>query len=233
MAYSPAHVYTNSQCPLFGMSACCSLDEPGKPSFVEHPSRLPPRQIDRASSGARRPPRLTTMQACTSHAGHRGPCSPHIAPATAGACRRTAHRGPEGCSPGRRARLPHQRACTGGSRLWFPIIRLAFQKLSSSCGNFGGRNWVRTSDPSLVRRNRAGILPAKKGWFMNLNCRNHAVRCPGVPGEVCTVVPVSGSRSSAIICSRMASAEAAASPLRLSIRCGATAVSLEEAPPGH
>jgi hypothetical protein len=31
---------------------------------------------------------------------------------------------------------------------------------------------------------------------MHLTCGNHALRCPGVPGEVCTVVPASGSRSS-------------------------------------
>jgi hypothetical protein len=30
---------------------------------------------------------------------------------------------------------------------------------------------------------------------MLLNCENHARRCPRVPGIVCTVVPVSGSRS--------------------------------------
>jgi hypothetical protein len=32
--------------------------------------------------------------------------------------------------------------------------------------------------------------------FMHLACGNHALRCPRVPGEVCTVVPASGSRSS-------------------------------------
>ena len=30
----------------------------------------------------------------------------------------------------------------------------------------------------------------------HLNCENHALRCPRVPGVVCTVVPASGSRSS-------------------------------------
>ena len=30
---------------------------------------------------------------------------------------------------------------------------------------------------------------------MHLTCGNHALRCPGVPGRVCTVVPASGSRS--------------------------------------
>jgi hypothetical protein len=178
------------------MSAGCSLDEPGKPSFGEHPSRLPPRQIARASSGARQPPR---SQQC-----RREPATPDTAnpaaptqlqrPRVPAAAPRT--RGPEGCSAGRRARLPHQKACTGGSRLWFPILRLAFQKLSPSCGNFGGRNWVRTSDPSLVRRNTAPITPSSARWFMRLNCENNARRCPEVPGRVCTVVPASGSRSS-------------------------------------
>jgi hypothetical protein len=112
-----------------GMSACCSLDELRKPSFVEHRSRLPPpSQIAQASSGVRQR-RLTTMSARTSQAGHRrflqpprsssgGGClSPHGLPG-----------GPERCNPGRRARLPRQGACTGGSRLWFPSLRLVFQK---------------------------------------------------------------------------------------------------------
>ncbi len=30
---------------------------------------------------------------------------------------------------------------------------------------------------------------------MRLTCGNHALRCPGMPGKVCTVVPASGSRS--------------------------------------
>jgi hypothetical protein len=30
---------------------------------------------------------------------------------------------------------------------------------------------------------------------MRLTCGNHAPRCPGMPGKVCTVVPASGSRS--------------------------------------
>jgi len=61
---------------LFGMSVCCSLDEPGKPSVVEYRSRLPPSQIARASSARAPATRLTTMQACTSQTGHRGSCSP-------------------------------------------------------------------------------------------------------------------------------------------------------------
>ena len=34
---------------------------------------------------------------------------------------------------------------------------------------------------------------------MHVTCENHAWRCPQVPGRVCTVVPVSGSRSSLLI----------------------------------
>jgi hypothetical protein len=60
----------------------------------------------------------------------------------------------------------------------------------------GGRNWVRTSDPSLVRRNTARNTPSSPCWFMHLTCGNRARRCPEVPGRVCTVVPASGSRSS-------------------------------------
>src|SRR6185312_11708738 len=59
----------------------------------------------------------------------------------------------------------------------------------------GGRNWVRTRDPSLVRRNTVGIAPSFPGWLKHLNCENHVRRCPRVPGRVCTVVPASGSRS--------------------------------------
>ena len=119
------------------MSACCSLDEPGKPSFVEHRSRLPPSQMARASSGRTPAARLTTMQACTSQAGHRGSCSSHAAPAAAGACRRPAHPG------GRRDAamaaghtFRRQGACTGGSRLWLPGLRLAFQK-----GHLAAETW--------------------------------------------------------------------------------------------
>jgi hypothetical protein len=162
------------------MSACCSLDEPGKPSFVEHPSRLPPRQI---------------AQSPRAHASHqvsqqcrRAPATPDTADPAAptqlqrrrvpAAARRT--RGPEGCSPGRRARLPHQRACTGGSRLWFPIIRLAFQKLSSGCGNFGGRRWVRTTGFSLVRRKQPTIKSSSQSRLHTLDLRKP---CPEMPRD--------------------------------------------------
>jgi len=100
-----------------GMSACCSLDEPGKPFFVEHPSRLPPRQIARASSGARQPPRLTTMQAAPATRTPRT-LQPHAAQATAGACRRTAHSGAEGMQPW----PPGTPATSEGMHRWFPAV---------------------------------------------------------------------------------------------------------------
>jgi hypothetical protein len=61
---------------------------------------------------------------------------------------------------------------------------------------FGGRNWDRTSDPSLVRRNWVRIAPGSKGWFARLNCGNYASRCPEMLQRVCMVVPASGSRRS-------------------------------------
>ena len=172
----------------------CSLDEPGKPSFVEHRSRLPSSQIARASSGrasylahneAGAPARPNTADPAAPRRSSADECLPlHGAPWW-----------PEGRGHGRQARFPHQGACTGGSRLRFPSLRLVFQKMPSSCDNFGGRNWVRTSDPSLVRRNEVRIAPGFPGRFMDLNCEDHARRCPRVPGIVCTVVPASGSRS--------------------------------------
>jgi hypothetical protein len=144
-----------------GMSACCSLDELRKPSFVEHRSRLPPpSQIAQASSGVRQR-RLTTMSARTSQAGHRrflqpprssscGGClSPHGLPG-----------GPERCNPGRRARLPP----SGSMHRWFPAVvpesPISVSKRRSNCRNLGGRRWVRTTGFSLVRRNTAPITPS-------------------------------------------------------------------------
>jgi hypothetical protein len=123
-------LYTRRQHAHIGMSACCSLDELSKPSFVEHRSRLlPPSQIAQAPSGVRQPPGSQQCRHAPARPDTAGSCSPHAAPAAAGACRRTAHPGgPERCTPGRRARLPRQGACTGGSRLWFPSLRLVFQK---------------------------------------------------------------------------------------------------------
>jgi hypothetical protein len=59
------------------------------------------------------------------------------------------------------APLSRPGACTSGSRLWLPGLRLAFKK-GHLAAKLGGRNWVRTSDPSLIRRNRcvAGRRPA-------------------------------------------------------------------------
>ena len=153
------------------MSAYCSLDEPGKPSFVEHPSRLPPRQIAPASSGARQPPRLTTMQACTSHAGHRGPCSPTQLQRRR-ACRRTAHPGAGGTQPW----PPGTPVTSEGMHRWFPAVvpdsPISVSKRPSSCGNSGGRRWVRTTGFSLVRRDGVRIAPSFPGLLMHLSTPN-------------------------------------------------------------
>jgi hypothetical protein len=113
------------------------------------------------------------------------------------ACRRCAARpdGRSGCCHGQWAPVPRPEACTGGSRRWLPGLGLVFLKSPSSCKNFGGRRWVRTTGISLVRRNKPRKTSSSQRRFMHLACRNHALRCPGVPGEVCTVVPASGSRS--------------------------------------
>ena len=158
------------QRPHFGMSACCSLDEPGSlPSLNTHPSSSPPN----------RPGLLGRTPATKAH-NNAGVHQPRRTPRTLqpprsssdgvpAAARRT--RGPEECSPRRRARLPHQRACTGDSRLWFPILRLAFQKLSSSCGNFCGRRWVRTTGFSLVRRKQLTTRSSSQTRFHALDLR--------------------------------------------------------------
>ena len=147
----PLNNNVQSSRTLIGMSACCSLDEPGKPSFVEHRSRLPPSQIARASSGrasylahneAGAPARPDTADPAAPRRSNAGECLPlHGAPWW-----------PEGRGHGRQARFPHQGACTGGSRLRLPGLRLEFQKVPPSCDNFGGRRWVRTTGFSLVRR---------------------------------------------------------------------------------
>jgi len=103
--------------------------------------------------------------------------------------------GRRGCGRGRWARFPRTKACTGGSRLWFPGLRSAFQKRPFSCGNLRGRRWVRTTGFSLVRRNQAGNLPSSQRRLIHVTCGNRAWRGPGVPGRVCTVVPASGSRT--------------------------------------
>jgi len=44
--------------------------------------------------------------------------------------------------------------------------------------NICERNWVRTSDPSLVRRNNAGILSSYKGAAYKLDLRNPCLKMP-------------------------------------------------------
>jgi hypothetical protein len=100
------------------------------------------------------------MSARTSQAGHRrflqpprsssgGGClSPHGLPG-----------GPERCNPGRRARLPRQGAYTGGSRLWFPSLRLVFQKGDLTAEILMGAGGFEPPG-SLVRQNTAPITPS-------------------------------------------------------------------------
>jgi hypothetical protein len=157
-----------------------ALTSPGSlPSVNTHPVFLPAK-----SPG---PPQA--------HASHQGSQQCRCAPATRdtadpaaptqlqrrrvpAAARRA--RGPEGCRQGRWAPFARLGACTGGSRLWCPIPRLAFQKLSSSCGNFGGRSWVRTSDPSLVRRKQ----PTKRSSSQSrLHAPDLRKPCPEMPRD--------------------------------------------------
>ena len=89
---------------------------------------------------------------------------------------------------------------SGSMHRWFPAVvtgsPISVSKRPSSCKNLVGAVGFEPTNPSLVRRNTVPITPGSARWFMHLNCENHALRCPGVPGVVCTVVPASGSRSS-------------------------------------
>jgi hypothetical protein len=117
---------------------------PALTSADEHAKTCGPISISRLMTQVNRTNELMTV--CRSSAG-----VPAVGAAPPG--------GRRGCGRGRWARFPRTKACTGGSRLWFPILRSAFQKRPSSCGNLRGRRWVRTTGFSLVRRNRAGDLP--------------------------------------------------------------------------
>jgi hypothetical protein len=86
--------------------------------------------------------------------------------------------GRRGGGRGRWARFPRKKGCTGGSRRWLPALRLVFSKRPSSFGNLRGRNWVRTSDPSLVRRNNAGILSSYEGAAYKLDLRKPCLKMP-------------------------------------------------------
>ena len=59
----------------------------------------------------------------------------------------------------------------------------------------GGRNWDRTSDPSLVRRNQDENHTRSQNSYICLNCENSARRSLRMSARVCMVVPESGSRS--------------------------------------
>ncbi len=58
----------------------------------------------------------------------------------------------------------------------------------------GGRNWDRTSDPSLVRRNQDENHTRSQTSYIRVNCENSAQRSLRMPARVCMVVPESGSR---------------------------------------
>src|ERR1017187_6112611 len=59
----------------------------------------------------------------------------------------------------------------------------------------GGRNWVRTSDPSLVRRNQDENHTRSQTSYICVNCENSARRSLRMSARVSMVVPESGSRS--------------------------------------
>src|ERR1017187_4096307 len=59
----------------------------------------------------------------------------------------------------------------------------------------GGRNWVRTSDPSLVRRNQDENHTRSRTSYICVNCENSARRSLRMSARVSMVVPESGSRS--------------------------------------
>jgi len=86
--------------------------------------------------------------------------------------------GRRGCGRGRWARFPRTKACTGGSRLWFPILRSEFQKRPSSCGKLRGRRWVRTTGFSLVRRKQLTIRSSSQTRLHALDLRKP---CPEMP----------------------------------------------------
>ena len=97
-----------------------------------------------------------------------------------------------------RGPLPHPGARTGGSRLWFPSLRLAFQK-----GHLTAQTWwaqVGSNYRLLACKAEYGQEYAQlTGPVHSLDLRIQCWRCPQVLGRVCTVVPASGSRSSLLV----------------------------------
>ena len=102
---------------------------PSRSTSSSHP-------IARTSSGRTPAIRLTTMQACISEAGHADPSALRAAPVpivpAVGAARLVV----DGDAAMPLGTLPRPGACTGGSRLWLPGLRLAFQK-----GHLAGKTW--------------------------------------------------------------------------------------------
>ena len=64
--------------------------------------------------------------------------------------------------------------------LWFPSIRLVFQKLRPSCENFGGRRWVRTTGFSLVSKVRSVPGGCWKCPDVPSSCGDRGWEWPGV-----------------------------------------------------
>ena len=130
-------------------STATDAGSPSRSTSCSHP-------IARASSGRTPAIRLTTMQTCISEAGRRRSFNPARRFSAGGACRR---RGASWWSKGSCrapwAPFPRLGACTGGSRLWLPSLRLAFQK-----GHLAARTLGR---PRVAGNRRTGGCPSRHG----------------------------------------------------------------------
>jgi hypothetical protein len=76
--------------------------------------------------------------------------------------------------------LPGMGACTGGSRLWLPVLRLKFQKSLFSCKNLVGAVGFEPTNPSLVRRNQPTIKSSSQTRLRALDLREP---CPEMPRD--------------------------------------------------
>ena len=132
-----------------GMSACCSLDEPREAflrqapipssSQPDRPGLLRARASYLAHNEAGAPARPDTADPAAPRRSSAGECLPlHGAPWW-----------PQGRGHGRQARFPHQGACTGGSRPWFPSLRLVFQKCHLTATTLVGATGFEPVTPRL------------------------------------------------------------------------------------
>ena len=139
---------------LGAMSACCSLDELGEPSFAEHRFRLLPARSPGPAPGARQPP---GSQQCRQAPARPDTTDPAVPGSSSGGGCLPAHGAPwgsEGSSPSRRASLPCHGAGTGGSWPWFPMLRLAFHKWLSSCEDF---SWAQVGSNHRLLACKQGV----------------------------------------------------------------------------